>query len=185
MQILINDPDLKIIDVDPKDSDRVITDFIRRCSDRNEFILWRISFSGFNDDPRELIEIPEARKFAERLIDLGILIILQQPVHGGSHHVQKDIPALDGIGVHGIARSVGEVRRKGKRVNIGMDIDIASYFADFLKPLKKYGAPDILIKKVEAVIEARKEFDPLQGSSKFLADRAFDAEQEGIDPSWI
>ncbi len=121
-----------------------------------------------------MIEIPEARKFAQRLVELGLLLILEQPKPQGAYVVQKDIPGLDGLGVHAIARCVGDVRRKGKRVNIGIDIDIASYFTDLLTPLKKRSnVPPSLIAGMEKIIANQNSFDPLKGSSKLAADTVF------------
>ncbi len=174
MKIIIDSPELKIAEFESTVLDRVVRDFIQRCEDRNELTRWRVCFSGFDNDTRELIEIPEARNLAKRLIDLGLLIILEQPMPRGAYVVQQDTPGLDGLGVHAIARCVGDVKRRGKRVNIAIDIDIASYFTDLLKPLKERGnASASLIAGIEKIIAAQQKFDPLKGSSKLAADAVF------------
>ncbi len=176
MKIVIDSSELKIVEFEPTASDEVVHDFIQQCLNHNELTCWRVCFSGFDDDPRELIEIPEAREFAQRLIDLGLLIILELPIPQGAYMVQQDTPGLNGLGVHGIARCAGEVRRRGKRVNIGMNIDWASYFTDLLKPLKERSdTPASLIAGIERIIANQSKFDPLRGSSKLAADAVFNS----------
>lgn len=184
MNIILYDSTMKIVDFDPRDSNAVIEKFIERCEDREELISWRISFSGFNDDPRELIEIPAAREFAKRLIDRGILVTLLQPQPQGAYISQIDTPALDALGVHAIAVGLGEVKRKGKRVNITMDIDIVDYFTALLKTLKERCVDPHLIHSIEKIIEKQQAFDPLSGSSKFAADVAFDEKMQKKQPTW-
>lgn len=184
MQIMHEDAEIKIVEFDPSDSDADIETFIARCERLDQMNSWRVCISSFDDDPRELIEIPEARQFARRLIDRGILPSLELPMPDGSYILQIDAPGLDGLAIHAISNGSGEVRRKGKRVHIGMDIDIVSYFTDLLKTLKERKAPASLIQSVEKAIENKSKFDPLQGSSKFLADTAFDEVMRQNDEKW-
>lgn len=177
MRILALNP--KVVDFDPKDPDGVIRDFVQRCEDRGEIALWRLCFSGFDNDPRELIEIPAAQRFARRLIDLGLLITLEQPRPGNAYIIRNDNPGLDGLVVHAISRGAGEVKRRGKRVSVNFDIDIAAYFTCLLKTLKERG-----VAKVEEIIEIHSRFDPLKGSSKFAAESAFTDALQRQQPAW-
>ena len=65
-----------------------------------------------------------------------------------------------------------------------MDIDIVGYFTSMLKTLEEREAPEGIINAVKKVLKNKKKFDPLRGSSKFIADRAFDEILEKRDPKW-
>lgn len=175
MKVLAYSHDLKMVDFHPKDSDKVIHEFIQKCEQGGDIVTWNISIDGFNNDPRELIEIPEARDFAARLVDLGILITLLQPKPTeGSYQIQSDCPGLNGLSLYAISCESGKVKRHGKRVSIRMNIDLVGYFSALLKTLKERNAPADVIASLEEGIAKRKEFDPISGSSKFISDTVFD-----------
>lgn len=186
MNILIEEPDIKIVDVGPADSNKTISRFLTRCEQLHQQLKWRVSYSGFDDDPRELIQIPAAQEFSRRLIRLGFLTVLMPPESGKPYIVQNHCPGLDGVGVHAISVGVGDVKRRGRKVNIGMDIDIGAYFSNLLIGLRLRKAHPDVIKLVERVVKQQQEFDPLKGSGHLTASNVVDAEiAESLkDPPW-
>lgn len=184
MNILSYDPLIRCVDFHPDDPDEAVEKFIVRCEEKTEIATWRMCFAGFDDDPRELIEIPEANEFAKRLIDLGILITLIHPQPKGAYIFQNDTPGLDGLTVHAISRGIGDVRRRGKRVNIGFDVDIVGYFMALLNTCKQRKVPQDIIEKMERLIERQTAFDPLRGSGRFAADSKFEKEMLEQPSQW-
>ncbi len=186
MDIMYQSEDLNIVEFDPSDSDEVIRRFINRHANNpnGRICMWRICMSSFDNDKRELIEIPEARQFARRLIDLGLLPMLELPMPDGSYIMQTDAPGLNGLALHAISNGAGQVRRRGKRVHIGMDIDAVGYFTDMLKSFKEQDAPESMLRAIERIIENQSKFDPLRGSSKFIADEAMDEFMKQNDDKW-
>lgn len=174
----------QVVDFDPGDSDEVVLGFIQRCEDRDEVAQWRLCFAGFDDDSRELIEIPAAREFAKRLIRLGLLVALRTPEPGKSPFIVQSDPALDGFGLHAISCGHGEVKRRGKRVSVESGIDIPGYFTDLLKTLEERKAPLQLIAKVKEVIKVQSRFDPLRGTCMFATESAFANVLRQQPPSW-
>lgn len=164
-----------IIEFHPNDSDETILGFIRHGGGY-EMGRWKICLSSFDDDPRELIEIPRACQFARRLVNLGILPLLTFPKPGGYALVEDNAPGLSGIALHATANGSGRIQRRGGKVHITMDVDMVGYFKELLKAVKerKDDPPKDIITMLEGVIEKQSKFDPLKGSSKFISDIAFD-----------
>lgn len=67
-----------------------------------------LTISGYDDDPRELWEIPEAVKFCQKLLDIGFPAVLDI----GSRH--DDLPGHPGFGLIEIwFVASGRIKKKG------------------------------------------------------------------------
>jgi hypothetical protein len=87
-------PGLTINHVELSYSNDELVGLMRTCRDhrqqnRNDHIVCIIG--GFDDDPRELGQIPEARALCRRLVGIGFISWLD---------VSTSIPELKGIGMH-------------------------------------------------------------------------------------
>ncbi|MHA2279789.1 MAG: hypothetical protein ACXAC5_02705 [Promethearchaeota archaeon] len=167
----IVDPIRKIVEFVVTDENEEISHFAHNCGDAFQ---WVVLMGGFDDDPRELIEIPEARHLGQRLIDLGILAVMVQPRPDGTRSHKA---ALDAIDLHCIARGVGSVRRQGKQVWTKQQVPMVEYFRDLRRSYIAAGAPpQSLVQLNELIKKFEIRFNPLDGTADFAMDAASDVE---------
>lgn len=98
-----------------------------------------LTISGYDNDPRELWEIPEVIKFCKKLIDLGFPALLKM---GGGLDEKEPMPGHPGFGVLEIwLIATGRIQAKG-------NYDISK--ADYETALKLVLDSNVKIKKILA-----------------------------------
>ena len=169
------DPIRKVFEFSVKDRDGDIRAFIAMAGE--DKFDWSATMCGFDDDPRELTEIPEARKLAQRLINLGMLSIMIQPRPDGS----SDRPtfALDAIHLHICAHGIGSVRRYKGKTWTRHQVLMVPYFHDLRRSMVAVGATMNCLETIDKIITRLEEapIDPLDGSADFVKDVEDDLQQ--------
>src|SRR5215469_10950369 len=76
-------PTVHLVDVGTDAWDSDLTEqmaVMKKHMDADEAVCCRCTIRGFNDDPRELWEIPEAKTLAQRMVAIGFIAWLEGSV---------------------------------------------------------------------------------------------------------
>jgi len=112
--ILLSEKTLVVIEIHPSQSESELFDVVRLCSDQMDamdaagknYLPPVMVVGGFNDDPRELWQIPEAIDLLNRACRAGFLSILEPSVMLKSEVPRKFTTAFGAMELWLVARKI-------------------------------------------------------------------------------
>jgi hypothetical protein len=123
---------LHVVDVGTDAWDSDLTEqmaLMKKTMDADKEACCRCTIRGFNDDPRELWEIPEAKKLAQRPVDIGFIAWLEGSVLMPEIRRGPDVNLQSGMGALEVW-ALAKGKMKGIAMTLSRD-DLTGFLKDY------------------------------------------------------